>query len=83
MSEDRTEHGIGANSYTHDPMCLMAVFRPKSWEPEMCICDVIAKVRADERRACVAEVEAFHDESIGLDEYQEAAWGIVQRLRQQ
>ena len=34
---------------THDPMCLMAVFCPKSWEPEMCICDVIAKVRADER----------------------------------
>ena len=30
---------------THDPMCL-AFDRPVSWEPEMCVCDLIAKVEA-------------------------------------
>jgi len=34
---------------THDSFCL-ATARSSSWEPEMCICDVIAKVREDERR---------------------------------
>lgn len=37
----------------HDPLCIvsgMDTFRPTSWEPEMCICDVIAKVRDDERQ---------------------------------
>lgn len=32
----------------HDPLCL-ASGRPSAWEPEMCICDVIAQVREDER----------------------------------
>lgn len=71
---------------THDPLCwyadpdkIPAAAANDGWP---CLCDLIAKVRADERRACVAEVEAFHDESIGFDEYQEAAWGIAQRLRQ-
>ena len=34
---------------THDPLCL-AAGRPKSWEPEMCVCDLIRDVREDERR---------------------------------
>ena len=30
---------------THDPLCL-ASGKPTTWEPEMCVCDLIAKVEA-------------------------------------
>jgi hypothetical protein len=43
---------------THDPLCL-AFDRPPSWEPEMCVCDLIDKVREDEReRAGIRQKEA-------------------------
>lgn len=45
----------------HDPLCP-ARNRPASWEPEMCVCDIIAKVRADEReRATEATRTALAD----------------------
>jgi hypothetical protein len=33
---------------THDPFCP-ARNHSTTWEPEMCVCDLIAKARADER----------------------------------
>ena len=48
---------------THDPLCP---YRPVKWHGWMqrddeipCRCGFIAKVRADERNRCIAEIEAL------------------------
>jgi hypothetical protein len=61
----------------------MTVFCPKSWEPEMCICDVIAKVRADEReqaiRDCIAAVDGLSPwRKTDPDEVENALRGLRQ-----
>ena len=47
-----------ADTNRHDPLCP-ALNRGAVWEPEMCVCDVIAKVRADEREKVLAEGPYF------------------------
>ena len=48
---------------THDPLCLMSVDDEAYCCPDCegygCECDLIAKVRTDERSRCIAEVEAL------------------------
>lgn len=37
-----------ADTNQHDPLCPARNYG-SAWEPEMCVCDVISKVRTDER----------------------------------
>jgi hypothetical protein len=41
---------------THDPFCP-ARNHSTTWEPEMCVCDLIAKARADEREKAAQRIE--------------------------
>lgn len=52
----------GSDGYVsaHDPLCL-ASGRSASWEPEMCICEVIAQVREDERAAILAALRGLQE----------------------
>lgn len=51
----------------HDPLCC-AHGRPTSWEPEMCVCDIIAQVREETVRTCAgaayADLLALEDDMV-------------------
>lgn len=55
---------------THDPLCPQATIYSGEWEPDQrhwsCHCDIIAKVRADERWATV-ESAVFVASQYGCD----------------
>lgn len=44
---------------THEPLCPKMPEHVVIWTKDPCQCDLIAKIRADEREHCIAEVEAL------------------------
>ena len=50
---------------THDPLCPQATIYSGEWEPDQrhwsCHCDLIAKVRADERNRVFTHLDALAD----------------------
>ena len=69
---------ITEEAMTHDPLCL-ASDRPTAWEPEMCICDVIAKVRENEHTAREEDGPWFRSVVHGCCEEKQTAYADGQR----